>query len=169
MSASPGFPRAGRLSATAWRALDPILAVVFPSACPACGEPLSHPSAGPLCSVCWQRIPRHKVTPCSCGAPLAEGVASPTLFLSIAIGIELICGAFLLAGYRVRATAATLAVYLAALTLLIHGDFSVLANQSFAIANVGLIGGLIGLYAHGAGVWSADVARAKREAKIYGI
>ncbi len=97
------------------------------------------------------------------------GIASPTLFLNIAIGIELVCGAFLLAGYRVRGTAVTLAVYLAALTLLVHGDFSVAANRSFAIANVGLIGGLIGLVSHGAGMWSADVARAKQEAKIYGV
>ncbi len=97
------------------------------------------------------------------------GIASPSMFLSIAIAIELLCGAFLLVGYRVRASAAFLAVYLAAVTLLLHGDFSVLANLNAAVPNLGLIGGLVGLMSHGAGMWSADVMRAKKEAETYGI
>ncbi|MGA9525475.1 MAG: DoxX family protein [Myxococcaceae bacterium] len=103
------------------------------------------------------------------GAMDTVGVASPSMFLSIAIAIELVCGAFLFVGYRVRATAVFLAVYLAAVTLLIHGDLTLFANRNFAIANVGLIGGLIGLMSHGAGRWSLDVVRAKQEAKAYGI
>ena len=80
MSHSPaplGLPRATSLSARAWRAFDPILAVVFPAACPACGDPVPHPSEGPLCAECWLRLPRHRGVVCRCGVPLGEGVESP--------------------------------------------------------------------------------------------
>lgn len=51
--------------------VDPLLAVVFPSRCPACGSGVAHPSRGPLCESCWQRLPRHGSPRCSCGVPLA--------------------------------------------------------------------------------------------------
>jgi ComF family protein len=70
--------RGGRwFAARAWRAVDPILAVVFPSACPACGTCLPHPSAGPLCGPCWLTLPRHRGGLCRCGTPLGDGSAGP--------------------------------------------------------------------------------------------
>lgn len=61
-------------TATTTRLLvDPVLAVVFPSTCPACGEPLAHPTAGPLCEPCWETLPRHVRPLCPCGVPLAPG------------------------------------------------------------------------------------------------
>lgn len=65
------------LAARAWRAVDPLLAVVFPSACPACGVSLAHPSAGPLCGPCWQALPRHRAPVCRCGTPLGGDAAGP--------------------------------------------------------------------------------------------
>lgn len=62
-----------RLAAT--RLVDPLLAVVFPSACPACGASLVHPAAGPLCERCWQALPRHRAASCRCGLPLLPGAA----------------------------------------------------------------------------------------------
>jgi ComF family protein len=62
------------LAASTTRLLvDPVLAVVFPSACPACAEPLAHPTAGPLCERCWETLPRHPQPLCPCGVPLATG------------------------------------------------------------------------------------------------
>lgn len=59
------------LSAAAARLLvDPLLAVVFPSACPACGRLLAHPGRGPLCEPCWASLPRHQALTCRCGLPL---------------------------------------------------------------------------------------------------
>jgi ComF family protein len=56
----------------AWRLVDPVLAVVFPSRCPSCHELLRHPSRGPLCEDCWRDLPRHQRPLCGCGLPLAD-------------------------------------------------------------------------------------------------
>jgi ComF family protein len=50
--------------------VDPVLSLVFPVACPACGLPLDRPSRGPLCEPCWTQLPRHRDSACDCGAPL---------------------------------------------------------------------------------------------------
>lgn len=62
-----------QLGAVAWRLLDPVLAVLFPSSCPACGALLSHPARGPLCDACWLTLPRHRGGACHCGMPLLPG------------------------------------------------------------------------------------------------
>lgn len=56
--------------------LDPVLAVVFPSCCPACARPLDSPRRGPLCEPCWSALPRHRASACACGAPLAPGLSA---------------------------------------------------------------------------------------------
>jgi ComF family protein len=58
------------------RLVDPLLAVVFPSACPACGAQLTQPGRGPLCEPCWSSLPRHAQIPCRCGLPLLPGVTA---------------------------------------------------------------------------------------------
>jgi ComF family protein len=58
-------------SAIRRRIVDPILAVVFPSQCPGCHASLSAPTAGPLCRACWEGVPRHRHSLCSCGVPVA--------------------------------------------------------------------------------------------------
>ena len=57
--------------------LDPVLALVFPSACPGCGRDVERPTRGPLCLACWRAIPRHRGPLCACGFPLPAGVAPP--------------------------------------------------------------------------------------------
>jgi ComF family protein len=64
------------VTSAAWRLVDPVLAVVFPTRCPACHELLRHPSRGPLCEVCWRDLPRHRRPLCGCGLPLAVDGAS---------------------------------------------------------------------------------------------
>ena len=64
-----------RAQDTARRLFDPLLAVVFPSSCPACGALLAHPAGGPLCERCWQSLPRHRSCGCRCGLPLLPGRA----------------------------------------------------------------------------------------------
>jgi ComF family protein len=58
------------------RLAGPVLAVVFPSECPACGQLLFQLGRGPLCEPCWQSLPRHVAIPCRCGLPLAPGLAA---------------------------------------------------------------------------------------------
>lgn len=69
-TASPGFR-----AAAARLLVDPVLAVVFPSRCPACARTLARPMRGPLCEACWAALPRHRGGVCRCGAPLAAGEA----------------------------------------------------------------------------------------------
>jgi len=65
------------LAGTASRLLiDPVLAVVFPSRCPACAATLERPRRGPLCEPCWANIPRHRGPCCACGLPLPAGAAA---------------------------------------------------------------------------------------------
>jgi ComF family protein len=58
------------------RLVGPVLAVVFPSECPACGQLLFQLGRGPLCEPCWQALPRHVAIPCRCGLPIAPGLAA---------------------------------------------------------------------------------------------
>jgi ComF family protein len=58
------------------RIVDPLLAVVFPSACPACGQLLLQLGRGPLCEPCWRALPRHAQVACACGLPLVSGLTA---------------------------------------------------------------------------------------------
>lgn len=62
----------GAVAALARRGLvDPLLAVVFPSRCPACQAELAQPSRGPLCEGCWAALSTHRGPTCLCGLPLS--------------------------------------------------------------------------------------------------
>jgi ComF family protein len=64
-------------TATATRVvLDPVLAVVFPSWCAACGAPLARPTRAPLCERCWA-LPRHGGPVCGCGFALPAAAEAP--------------------------------------------------------------------------------------------
>ena len=86
------------------------------------------------------------------------------LLLTLAIAVELACGAMLALGYKTRRTAVGLIAYLAAVTLLIHRNVSVDLNRSFALANLAICGGLLMLVAHGAGAFSLDKLFERRSA-----
>ena len=58
---------------TARKLVEPVLTVVFPSACAACGHLLSQPTRGPLCGACWDAVPRHQPPACRCGLPRPPG------------------------------------------------------------------------------------------------
>ena len=57
--------------------VDPVLALVFPSACPGCGQDVDRPTQGPLCHACWVALPRHQGGLCACGFPLPAEIAGP--------------------------------------------------------------------------------------------
>jgi len=63
---------AGLAADTARLVVEPLLAAVFPSRCPACSTLLDRPLSGPLCQACWRRLPRHRASTCRCGLPLTE-------------------------------------------------------------------------------------------------
>jgi ComF family protein len=58
------------------RLAGPVLAVVFPSECAACGQLLLQIGGGPLCEPCWRALPRHAGIACRCGLPVAAGLSA---------------------------------------------------------------------------------------------
>ena len=58
--------------ATARLIVDPVLSVVFPSLCAHCEKARDLPRRGPLCSGCWEDLPRHRGPVCACGQPLGQ-------------------------------------------------------------------------------------------------
>src|SRR6266700_1216997 len=69
------LPNLASATDTARRLVEPVLAVVFPSRCPACSRALAHPTRGPLCEACWEALPRHHGRLCGCGLPLPPDLA----------------------------------------------------------------------------------------------
>jgi ComF family protein len=63
-------------AAAARRLVEPVLTVVFPSGCAACGRLLAQPTRGPLCGSCWRALPRHRAVACRCGLPRPPGRAA---------------------------------------------------------------------------------------------
>jgi len=63
-------------SGLARRLAAPLLAVVFPSECAACGQLLLQIGGGPLCEPCWRALPRHAGPSCRCGLPVAAGLSA---------------------------------------------------------------------------------------------
>lgn len=94
------------------------------------------------------------------------GLASPTLLLSVAVTVEFVAGSLLALGLWVRRSAGFLIAYVAAVTVLMHGDISVAMNRAAAITNLALAGGLLLLVAHGAGALSLDRVFERRAAKL---
>ncbi len=46
----------GSLRHSAVELVDAVLAIAFGACCAACGEPLEHPSRGPVCETCWRTV-----------------------------------------------------------------------------------------------------------------
>jgi putative oxidoreductase len=80
----------------------------------------------------------------------------PGLLLPFAIAVELGCGVLILGGYHTRIAALLLAAFCLATAVLFHdrlGDRNQLLHFEKDIA---IAGGLLVLFAHGAGAWALD-------------
>jgi putative oxidoreductase len=83
--------------------------------------------------------------------------------------IELVCGALLGAGLFARQAGLVLLLWLGVGLIFFHGDLSVETNRVFALANLGIAGGLFVLTAHGAGLLSVDRwLKDRRDARLEG-
>jgi putative oxidoreductase len=86
--------------------------------------------------------------------PQTAGNLGGVFWMSVII--ELVCGALLGAGLFARQAALVLLLWLGVGLVFFHGDLSVEANRVFALANLGIAGGLFVMIAHGAGLLSVD-------------
>ena len=106
------------------------------------------------------------------GAIASKGIPLPGVAAVVAIFIELGLGLCVLAGYRARAAAAVMGLYLAFITPLFHNFWALPAAQQMAqeqsfYKNLSAVGGLLILAVFGAGDWSVD-ARGAPSAPRFG-
>jgi putative oxidoreductase len=86
----------------------------------------------------------------------AYGVTLPELTIWPALLVELIGGAMLVVGWKARWAALVLAAFTAVATLIFHAYWAVPADQALMqqiqfMKNLAMLGGLLGVFAHGAG------------------
>lgn len=96
----------------------------------------------------------------------AFGFGGPNFLLMSVIAFELIAGLMLAAGLRTRSVALTLTGYVALVTFAVHGDFASPIDVNLALANLGLIGGLLGIAAQKGPPFSVDARRMRAEANM---
>ena len=91
----------------------------------------------------------------SVGLPLAP------LGWAIAVALEVGGGLLLILGFRVRATAAVLAVFILATAIFFHRDFADRNQMIYFLKNIMIIGGLLQAAHFGAGSYSLDAWRSR--------
>lgn len=87
----------------------------------------------------------------SAGIPIPTGLA-----YAIAVAVEAICGALLIAGWRARHAAFALFLFLATTTYFFHYDLSSRVETIMALKNIAIAGGLFFIIAAGPGRFSLD-------------
>jgi putative oxidoreductase len=91
----------------------------------------------------------------------SKGLPLPEVGAAIAIAVEIVAGVALLLGWKTRWAALALAVFTLVATVFFHAFWSVPAEQHMTqylmfMKNIGIVGGLLAIYAFGAGRISID-------------
>ena len=92
---------------------------------------------------------------------MTAGILAPVVIAYLVAAIDFFGGLFVLVGYKVRWTSIVLLIFVI-LTLFVAHNFWVMegasrtANQVNFYKNLAIMGGLLLLYAHGAGRYSLD-------------
>ncbi len=86
-----------------------------------------------------------------------QGLPAPRLAAAVAIVVECIGGAFVLAGYQTRRVALILAVWCILTGVIAHWQFADPNQMAHFLKNLAMAGGFLLLFAFGAGAWSIDV------------
>ena len=89
----------------------------------------------------------------------AVGLPFPPLAFAVAVATELGGGLLLIAGYRPRHVAATLALFSLATAMSFHSNFADQNQMIHFLKNVMMAGGLLQIVAFGAGALSIDNRR----------
>jgi putative oxidoreductase len=106
-----------------------------------------------------------KLTAYSAALAYMRAFGVPGELLPFAIAVELGCGVLILCGYQTRAAALVLAAFCVAAAVLFHrnlGDRNQLLHFEKDLA---IAGGLLVLFARGAGAWALDALGLRRQAR----
>jgi putative oxidoreductase len=91
----------------------------------------------------------------------SKGLPLPEVGAAIAIVVEIVAGIALVVGWKTRWAALALAVFTLVATVIFHAFWSVAPEQHMTqylmfMKNIGIVGGLLAIYAFGAGRFSID-------------
>jgi len=86
----------------------------------------------------------------------------PGQLLPLAIGFELVCGLLILLGYQTRFASLMLAGFCITTAFLFHTRFGDRNQLLHFEKDLAIAGGLLVLFARGAGAWALDAWRAKQ-------
>jgi putative oxidoreductase len=91
----------------------------------------------------------------------SKGLPLPEVGAAIAIAVEIVAGIALVLGWRTRWAALALAVFTLVATVFFHAFWAVppeqqMTQQLMFMKNIGIVGGLLAIYAFGAGRISID-------------
>ena len=94
----------------------------------------------------------------------SKGLPMPEVGAVIAIVVEVLGALALIAGFGTRIAALALAVFTLVATVFFHNYWGMPAEMQMVqklmfFKNIGVVGGLLVLAAHGAGAWSLDARR----------
>lgn len=94
----------------------------------------------------------------------SKGLPLPEAGAAIAIAVEVIGGLALIAGWGTRWAALVLAAFTLVASYFFHNYWTLPVDQQMIqqlmfFKNIGIVGGLLILAAHGAGAWSVDAKR----------
>jgi putative oxidoreductase len=93
----------------------------------------------------------------------AMGVPAPMFAYLGSTLIEVGGSLLLILGYRVRSVAAALAAFTLLTAFLFHNNFADQNTMIHFLKNIAITGGLLQVVAYGAGAFSLDARRARRE------
>jgi putative oxidoreductase len=97
-----------------------------------------------------------KLTAYSAAVAYSEAFGVPGVLLPLAIAVEVGCGALILLGFYTRAAALVLAGFCIATAALFHHKLGVRNELLHFEKDLAIAGGLLLLFAHGAGRWALD-------------
>jgi putative oxidoreductase len=109
-----------------------------------------------LLSVLFLHEAYAKLAAYSAAVVYSEAFGVPGALLPLAIAVEAGCGALILIGFYTRAAAFVLAAFCVATAVLFHNKLGVRNELLHFEKDLAIAGGLLMLYAHGAGRWSLD-------------
>ncbi|MGB5093792.1 MAG: DoxX family protein [Parvibaculum sp.] len=89
----------------------------------------------------------------------SAGLPFPVLAYAGALAVELGGGLLLLIGYQTRWAALALAAFTIVAALIFHSNFADQIQMIMFLKNLAIIGGLLQIYAFGAGAFSLDARR----------
>jgi putative oxidoreductase len=100
-----------------------------------------------------------KLAAYSAALAYTQAFGVPGQLLPLAIALELGCGLLILCGYHTRAAALLLAAFCLATAVLFHSKFGDRNQLLHFEKDLAVAGGLLVLFAHGAGAWALDAVR----------